>query len=222
MNALSLAGITALPTISYGGTGAGLDGEGRITQVTASAGANPVTGVSYELNGSTTATVGALTQVTLGSSDFDSFQYDPATGRMTQFKNAAGTSQSVIGNLGSNSDGTLASLGVTDTVNSANSQNCLYGYDDLARLASVDCGTSIWKQNFSYDLYGNITKTVPTGATGISFASTYSSTTSATNRLTLIGSLVPTYDTNGNLTNDRCTPTPGTPKARCSPLIPRR
>ena len=87
-------------------------------------------------------------------------------------------------------------------MNSANSQNCLYGYDDLARLASVDCGTAIWKQNFSYDPYGNITKTVPTGATGISFASTYSSNTNATNRLTLIGSLVPTYDTNGNLTND--------------------
>lgn len=81
----------------------------------------------------------------------------------------------------------LGSLSISDTVNSANSQICLYGYDDLARVACVACGTSIWKQNFTYDPYGNITKSVPTGGTGISFASRYSSNMSATNRLTLRG-----------------------------------
>jgi len=76
---------TALfPTIYYGGTGAGLDGEGRVTQVTASSGTNPVTGVTYSTS-STTNPLGALTGITFGSADSDSFTYDPNTGRMATY-----------------------------------------------------------------------------------------------------------------------------------------
>jgi RHS repeat-associated protein len=96
----------------------------------------------------------------------------------------------------------VSTLNITDTLNSANSQNCAYTYDDLARLASANCGTSIQNQSFTYDPYGNITKTVPYGSQGWSFQSTYSATTTATNWLTLVGTLAPAYDNNGNLTND--------------------
>ena len=61
--------LAGLPTITYGGTigsTVGLDGEGRITQVTASAGQNPVVGASY-LGPSRT------TQVNLGSGRFRLF-----------------------------------------------------------------------------------------------------------------------------------------------------
>ena len=173
LKTLTPSGMTGLPTINYGGAGTtGLDGEGRLTQVTASSGQSPVTSVTYETTGTTTAPVGALTKATLGSADSDSFQYDPNTGRMTQYKLTAGASQSVTGVLGWNANGTLTSLNITDQVNTANSQNCAFGYDNLVRIATVDCGSTIWKQNFTYDPYGNITKAAV--GTGVSFASTYS------------------------------------------------
>ncbi|MGA2234437.1 MAG: RHS repeat-associated core domain-containing protein [Terriglobales bacterium] len=192
--------LSGLPTISYGGSGgtSGLDGEGRILQVTASSGQSPVTGVTYT-NSGTTEPIGSLTKVTLGSVDSDSFQYDVNTGRPTQYQFNVGTTQSVTGNLGWNSNGTLASLNITDQLNSSNSQSCAYAYDDLARLGGANCGNSIWSQTFSYDAFGNITKNVPNGSTGISFQSVYSD---STNWLSSIGSLTPAYDNNGNLKYD--------------------
>src|SRR6202007_692748 len=68
-----------------------------------------------------------------------------------------------------------------------------YTHDDLVRIASANCG-SIWSQTFSYDAFGNINKS---GSS--SFGATYSS---ATNRMTQMGSSTPTYDANGNVTND--------------------
>lgn len=190
--------ISGLPTINYGASdGSGLDGEGRVMKVTAGSGQNPVTGVTYN---NTSTPVGTLGQLTYGSSDSDAFQYDVNTGRLTQYKFNVGTSNSVTGNLGWSSNGTLATLGITDTLNSANTQSCTFSYDDLARLGTANCGSTKWDQSFVYDPYGNITKNV-TG-TGISFQSTYSETTNATNQLTLIGTLAPSYDNNGNLTND--------------------
>jgi hypothetical protein len=70
-----------MPTIYYGANGTGLDGEGRITQVTAASGTAPVTSVTYS-PGTSTAPLGSLTNVTFGSTDSDSFTYDPNTGRM--------------------------------------------------------------------------------------------------------------------------------------------
>jgi RHS repeat-associated protein len=72
-------------------------------------------------------------------------------------------------------------------------QSCTYGYDGLARLGSAGCG-SVWSQSFTYDAFGNITK-----SGSQSFGPTYSA---STNRYTAIGTVTPTYDNNGNLTYD--------------------
>jgi RHS repeat-associated protein len=88
---------------------------------------------------------------------------------------------------------------ITDPFNAANTQNCTYSHDDLVRLASVNCGASTWQQNFTYDPFGNITKTVPTGGTGNSFQPSYSATT---NHISTVGSASVTYDANGDVTND--------------------
>ena len=48
---------------------------------------------------------------------------------------------------------------ISDTANTANSQTCAYGYDDLTRLKSATCNsTPAWSQTFSYDVFGNINK----------------------------------------------------------------
>jgi hypothetical protein len=70
---------------------------------------------------------------------------------------------------------------------------CDYTYDDLARLSAASCG-SVWAQTFSYDAFGNISK-----SGSMSFGPTYSA---ATNQYTRIGPITPTYDNNGNLTWD--------------------
>lgn len=76
----------------------------------------------------------------------------------------------------------------------------LAGYDEFARLVSVDCtnsgSTNVWNQRFGYDIYNNITKSVPPGGTGIAWAPGYSS---SNNQYTLAGT---TYDSNGNLLTD--------------------
>jgi RHS repeat-associated protein len=70
---------------------------------------------------------------------------------------------------------------------------CDYTYDDLARLSAASCG-SVWAQTFSYDAFGNISK-----SGSMSFMPTYSATT---NQMTSIGSFTPSYDSNGNLRGD--------------------
>jgi RHS repeat-associated protein len=173
----------------------GVDGEGRASTVTASSGQNPVTNTAYNLYSSP-----PQTQVTLGSGDTDTFSFDPNTGRMTQYKFTVGsTPQSVVGNLTWNPNGSLATLGIMDPFNNANQQTCTYSHDDLSRIASVNCGASVWQQNFTYDPFGNITKTVPTGGTGNSFQPTYSPTT---NRITALPGFTPSYDANGNVLSD--------------------
>ena len=172
--------ITGLPTITYTP-----DGEGRINTVSASAGQNPVTGTTYSV-------ASLATQVTLGSSDSDSFTYDPNTNRMTQYEFTV-NSQSVVGKLTWNSIGTLEDLSVTDPFFSGGNQSCAYTHDDLSRIASANCG-SVWSQTFSYDAFGNLSKSGT-----ISFQPTYSY---LTNRMTQVGSSTPTYDANGNATND--------------------
>ena len=194
----SLAGLPGVPTIYYGASDAsGLDGEGRVTKVTASSGTSPVTAVTYT-NSGTSEPIGSLTQVTFGSNDFDNFSYDPKTGRMTGYQFNVGTSgQAVVGALTWNSNGTLQTLNITDPFNSANQQNCTYGYDALGRTNSVSCNNgTAWGQNFTPDYFGNITKSVPTGATGISWMPGYNE---ATNQYTLGGT---SYDADGNLKSD--------------------
>jgi hypothetical protein len=102
--------------------------------------------------------------VTFGSGDGDTFAYDANTGRMTQYKHNVG-SKSVTGNLTWNANGSLGTLGITDTYNSSNSQTCSYLYDDLARIVSANCG-ALWSQTFSFatdgsgGAFGNLAKSV--------------------------------------------------------------
>jgi YD repeat-containing protein len=124
------------------------------------------------------------------------YTYDPNTLRMTQYS-FAGSNGTLSGTLTWNPNGSLQQLVVADPVNSADVQTCTYSADDLARLASVSCNSgATWGQQFSYDPFGNITKTVPSGATGVSWIPGYSTTT---NHYSLGGT---SYDADGNVLYD--------------------
>jgi RHS repeat-associated protein len=166
-----------IPTITYG-----MDGEGRVSTVSGSSLQNPVTSTVYNASGQ-------LKNVALGSGESDSYQYDANTLRMTQY-NYTVDSSTVTGNLAWNANGTLNQLAITDPLNSKDAQTCNYSHGDLARLSSVNCGTT-WGQTFGYDPFGNITK-----SGSISWQPGYNA---ATNRYTLAGT---SYDANGNLTAD--------------------
>ncbi|MGA7219443.1 MAG: RHS repeat-associated core domain-containing protein [Candidatus Sulfotelmatobacter sp.] len=199
----TLSGIPGVPTLNYGAGGGGLDGEGRYTQITASSGTNPVTSVSYSTS-STTNPLGALTGVTYGSTDSDSFTYDSNTGRPLTYTFAV-NGKNDTGTLTWNTNATLSKLVIADSISStSDSQTCNYIYDDLGRIGgknsngySVDCGSSKWQQLFTYDAFGNISKSGTS-----SFLPTYS-TSPPTNLFTSIpGVTAPYYDANGNLTKD--------------------
>ncbi len=186
--------ITGLPTISYGGTinsTVGLDGEGRITQVTAGTGQNPVTGVNYNPYGTPPQQA-----VTFGSGDSDVFNYDPQTFRMTQYQFNVGTSGlSDKGILTWNANSTLQQLAITDGFPSTtDTQTCTYSYDDMVRIASANCG-SVAGQTFTYDPFGNIDKS----GSPNSFSPVYTNTR---NRISTVGSTTAQYDNNGNVLND--------------------
>lgn len=199
----TLSGIPGVPTLNYGASGTGLDSEGRYTKVTAASSTNPVTSVSYSTT-STTNPLGALTGVTYGSTDSDSFTYDPNTGRPGSYMFSV-NGQNDGGTLTWNTNGTLGKLVIADGISStSDSQTCTYTYDDLGRAGgkdsngySVDCGSSKWQQLFTYDAFGNISKSGTS-----SFLPTYS-TSPPTNQFTAIpGVTAPYYDANGNLTKD--------------------
>lgn len=167
-----LSNLVGLPTITYGA-----DGEGRMSTVSASSGQFPVTSVSYN-------PASQVTGVTYGSSDTDSFTYFSTTGRMQTYTYSMGSAPKTdSGTLNWNSNGTLLSLTISDQINTANTQTCNYTHDALGRIASANCGSTIFNQNFSFDPFGNITKTVPTGSTGTAFGPTYDYT-NYTNRMT--------------------------------------
>jgi RHS repeat-associated protein len=174
------------PLITYNA-----DGEGRAATVSASSGQNPVTATTYNPASQPMA-------VTFGSADSDARTYDPNTYRMTKYQyNVNG--RTYTGALTWNSNGSLGTQTVTDPFNSADNQTCNYSHDDLVRIASVNCGASIWQQNFTYDAFGNITKTVPPGGTGNSFLPIYST---ATNRIASLLGCTPAYDADGQVLND--------------------
>jgi RHS repeat-associated protein len=195
LSSLTLTG-TTLPTIYYGG----LDGEGRVTTVTTSSQTTLANGVVYTTSG-TAQPIGSLTNVTLGSGDSDAFGYDPLTGRLTSYTFKMNSAVAKTGALAWNANGSLKQLALTDNINTGNSQNCSYTHDDLARIASASCvngSTTLWSQTFAFDPFGNIEKTA---AAGTSFLPTYNL---ATNRYSALPSCAPSYDGDGNLTND-CT-----------------
>jgi RHS repeat-associated protein len=179
-----LTGNIGLPaTITYNP-----DGKGRVNSVSASSGQNPLSSTTYN-------TAGLPTAINLGSGsgDADSYTWDPSTNRMTQYKfTVNGTS--LTGALGWNANATLQTQNITDGFNSASTQNCSYQYDDITRVTSANCGSAA-AQTFSYDPFGNINKS----GSPYSFQPTYAT---ATNRIMSLNSFTPTYDSNGNLTND--------------------
>ncbi len=174
LKSLSVAGI---PAITYGA-----DGEGRMSTVSASTGQNPVTATTYNV-------FGEVTGVTFGSADADTFTFDSNSGRMTQYKYSVNAA-SEIGNLTWNPNASLKTLAITDPLNAGDAQTCNYTNDDMSRIASANCGT-VWSQTFSYDPFGNITK-----SGSLAWMPGY---TAATNRYAL-GAV--TYDANGDLLND--------------------
>jgi RHS repeat-associated protein len=176
-----LSGLPTLPTLTWSP-----DGEARLSTVSASSGQNPVTSTVFNA-------ASLPTTVTYGSGDSDVYTYDSNTNRQTQYQfNVNG--QSLTGTLTWNANHTLQSLSVTDAFNSADTQNCSYSYDDMSRLISANCGNPA-AQTFSYDSFGNISKS----GSPYSFQPTYST---STNRITAVGSFIPTYDANGNTLTD--------------------
>ena len=76
----------------------------------------------------------------------------------------------------------------------AETQTCNYVHDDLTRLASANCGSAA-AQTFSYDPFGNISKS----GSPYAFQPTYNS---ATNRFATLPGTTPSYDANGNVLSD--------------------
>jgi hypothetical protein len=117
--------------------GTGLDGEGRYTKVTASSGTNPVTAVTYSTT-STADPLGSLLKVTFGSADFDSFTYNPESGRMATYTLSV-NSVTDKGTLTWNTNGTLKTLAIVDGISgTSDSQTCNYVYDDAQRVSSAN------------------------------------------------------------------------------------
>jgi YD repeat-containing protein len=175
------------------------DGEGRMNTV--SKAGSSVMSISYMQNGQPTGN--QPTQINTscaGSTCYPiEYQYDPKTLRMTQYAAALNGGTYSSGAPAWNANGSLQQLVITDPFNSSYSQTCTYSADDLSRIASVNCtsgSTNVWAQNFTYDAFGNITKTVPTNGTGISWIPGYNA---STNRYTLGGT---SYDADGNVLND--------------------
>ena len=179
----------------------GVDGEGRPYSAVDGATTNLVTATTYNAASQPTG-------VSLGSGDSDSYSYDPNTGRMATYAyNIGSTPKYVTGTLGWNQNWSLGSLVIADAFNSADAQTCAYSHDDLARLQSVSCGPTspngaTWGQTFSYDPFGNISKSGTS-----SFLPTYTGKgTTPTNQFYQIpGGPTGTshyYDNNGNLTSD--------------------
>ncbi|MBV9269103.1 MAG: RHS repeat protein, partial [Acidobacteriaceae bacterium] len=171
--------VSGLPTWTYTP-----DGEGRVYSVAASSGQSPVTSTTYSTFG--------VTGVTFGSGDSDNFEYDPYTGRETQYQFVV-NGTAATSNLTWNANGTLLQLAVNDPFNGSDTQTCTNSYDDLMRLTTNNCG-SVWSQTFSYDPFGNIAK-----SGSVSFQPTYNS---QTNQYSTLPGGTPAYDANGNVTND--------------------
>jgi hypothetical protein len=184
----------SLYTMTYG-----LEGEGRwstLTDTTASQ--NIVTKTTFNAAGQP-----LNIQLTGTTPDQDIYTYDSNTGNMKTFEFEVGnTPANLTGTLSWNPNGTLGQLAVTDGFNADGTETCYsnssgslgYGYDDLERLIEFDCGSGHWGQEFTYDQYDNLSKTVISGRTGTTWNPGYSATT---NHCTGCA-----YDSNGDVTGD--------------------
>jgi RHS repeat-associated protein len=129
------------------------------------------------------------------SGDSDVYTYDQNAGRIASYAFNI-NSKSMSGSLQRNQNGSIRQLAITDTFNSGGTQTCNFGtsttagYDDLGRLASANCG-SVWSQSYTYDPFGNITK-----SGSIAWMPGYNQ---STNQYTLSRT---SYDANGHLLTD--------------------
>jgi RHS repeat-associated protein len=185
-----LSGIPLLPTLSYS-----LDGEGRRASVSDSSGNTHITNTTYNLLVSP-----PQMQITFGSGTVDTYTFDMNSARMTNYQFNVG-GQSMAGSLVWNANGTLGQLAITDPFNSAGTQTCSYSHDDLVRLQNANClqsGNTLWSQSFSYDSFGNLSK-----SGSMSFQPVYSDAAGhTTNRYVSLPGVSASYDANGNLLND--------------------
>jgi hypothetical protein len=175
----TLGGIPGVSDFTYT-----IDGEGRPTG--ASSGATSiVSSVAYDPASSPTT-------ITYANGDKDTYQFDPSSRNMTQFKFTVGSGNVTdTGTPTWNPNGTLQQLVIADNLSSSDSQTCPVGHDDLARISSFNCGT-LWSETYAYspDYAGNVTK-----SGSLSFNPGY---TPANNRM-----LSPyTYDAKGNMLHD--------------------
>jgi hypothetical protein len=173
----------------------GIDGEGRFNTLTdTTAGQDIVTGTTYFPAANPEV-------VSLTGTDNNAYTYDLNTNQMTKFVFTVG-SNNLTGNLHWNANNTLGYLTVTDGFNSGGSETCYSnasgsvgaGYDDLGRLVEFDCGSGNWGQQFSYDQFDNLTKTVLSGRTGTTWNPTYNASNQCPSPCT--------YDSDGNMTAD--------------------
>ncbi len=115
----------------------------------------------------------------------EAFTYDTNSGRMKTWTSTAGSNQQA-GTLTWNANGSLQKLVISDNSDAANNQTCTYGYDDLERLLSANCGAKA--QTFGFDQFGNITK---------NGSWTFNPGYGSGNHVTGFG-----YDSMGNVTSD--------------------
>jgi RHS repeat-associated protein len=184
-----------IPSLSFA-----VDGEGRPYSATDSTNSlNLVTATAYNSASlPTSITYGNAGNPSGSTSDVDSFTYDSNTYRPTYLTygiNPSSSPYSVVTQLTWNANSSLQQMAYTDGNDPTKNQTCSYSADDLSRIASVSCGTSTWAQNFSYDPFGNINKSVPGSYGGTAYAAAYST---VTNQVNLGITPAPTYDGNGN------------------------
>jgi RHS repeat-associated protein len=176
----------------------GLDGEGRWnTLANTTASQNIVTGATFypAYNPATISLTGA-------TPDTDAYTFDPNTGKVTQVVFTVGaTPVTETLALSWNANRTLGQVQITDNFNTGGSMTCYsnssgslgYGYDDWARLNEFDCGSGNWGQQYAYDIYDNLTKTVLSGRTGTTWNPGYPSLNQCSGC---------SFDANGNTTSD--------------------
>jgi RHS repeat-associated protein len=175
-----------------------LDGEGRWNSLTDATNSKQLV---YSTSINPDGQPSAINLVAAGQ-DNDAYTYDANTGRMTNYTFTVGATPATLsGTLKWNPNGTLAKDTTVDGFNAGGTLTCVsdstsalgYGYDDLLRLRSFDCGSGKWGQQFSYDDYDNMSKAVLSGRTGTSWNPGYTTSNHC-------GGC--TYDSNGNVTND--------------------
>ena len=203
----SLGGVPGYGTMSYG-----LDGEGRMStaqqgtlKIVCDSACSPTASTTFDPAGN------PLVVKIGGFSDNDTYTYYSTTERMNTYTfTVVSTPKSISGTLTWNPNGSLQQLNITkDDFNSGGIQTCNYLYDDLGRIGtppnssaySVDCGPSFWRQTFTYDQFGNLTKTANPGITWQPGYTTNSNQyVTPANCLTAGGT--PCYDADGNLIRD--------------------